>query len=153
MGWVAGVCLSFLCAYSCDSEKAPLVLWGPADNHSSLLAPEALVSGASGACSGRSGGSASGQGSFGPTSCAPSASGAVKASSSCLETIQRFVRSRGFSRHVAKQAAMARRPSSRVGYQAKWSIYLQWCTSEGHSISRPSLSKIADFLFWLRRSK
>ena len=48
---------------------------------------------------------------------------------------------------------MARRPSSRAGYQAKWSIYRRWCTSEGHSISRPSLSKIADFLFWLRRSK
>ena len=48
---------------------------------------------------------------------------------------------------------MARRPSSRAGYQAKWSIYRQWCTSEGHSISQPSLSKIADFLFWLRRSK
>ena len=46
-----------------------------------------------------------------------------------------------------------RRPSSRAGYQAKWSIYRRWCTSEGHSISRPYLSKIADFLFWLRRSK
>ena len=48
---------------------------------------------------------------------------------------------------------MARRPSSLAGYQAKWSIYRRWCTSEGHSISRPSLSKIADFLFWLHRSK
>ena len=153
MGWVAGVCLSSLCSYSCDSEKASLILWGPADNHSSLLAPEAVVSRASGACSGRSSGSASGQGSFEPASCAPSTSGSVKASSSCLETIQQFVRSCGFSRHVAKQAAMARRPSSRAGYQAKWSTYRRWCTSEGHSISRPSLSKIADFLFWLRRSQ
>ena len=150
---MAGVCLSSLCADSCDSEKAPLVLWGPADNHSSLLAPEALVSGASGACSGRSSGFASGQGSVEPASCSSTASGSVKASSSCLETIQRFIRSCGFSRHVAKQAAMARRPSSRAGYQAKWSIYRRWCTSEGHSISWPSLSKIADFLFWLRRSK
>ena len=138
---------------SCDSEKAPLVRWGPADHHSSLLAPEAMVSGVSRAGSGRSGGSASGQGSFEPASCSSTASGSAKASSSCLETIQRFIRSHGFSRHVAKQAAMARRPSSRAGYQARWAIYWQWCTSEGHSISRPSLSKIADFLFWLRRSK
>ena len=58
VGWVAGVCLSSLCAYSCYSEKVLLVLRGPADNHSSLLAPEALVSRASGACNGRSGGSA-----------------------------------------------------------------------------------------------
>ena len=34
--------ISSLCADSCGSVKAPLVLWGPADNHSSLLAPEAL---------------------------------------------------------------------------------------------------------------
>ena len=54
MGWVAGVCLSSLCADPCDSEKAPPVLWGPADDHSSLLAPEAVVSGASGVSGGRS---------------------------------------------------------------------------------------------------
>ena len=59
----------------------------------------------------------------------------------------------GFSKHVAQQAALARRPSSRAGYQAKWSVYRQWCHSEGHSVSRPSLAKIADFLFWLCRSK
>ena len=149
VGWVAGVCLSSLCTDSCDSKKAPLVLWGPADNHSSLLAPEAVVSGASGAGNGRSGGFASGQGSVESASCSSTASGFVKASSSCLETIQRFIRSRGFSRHVAKQVAMARRPSSRAGYQARWAIYRQWCSSEGHSISLSSLSKISDFLFWL----
>ena len=63
------------------------------------------------------------------------------------------MRSCGFSRHVAKQTALTRRPSSRAGYQSKWTVYRKWCTSEGHSIFRPSLSKIADFLFWLRRSK
>ena len=30
-------------------------------------------------------------------------------------------------------------------------MFRQWCRSEGHSISHPSLPKIADFLFWLRR--
>ena len=85
----------------------------------------AMVSGAIGTGSGRSGGSASGQGSVEPASCSSSALGSVKASSSCLETIQRFVRSCGFSWHVAKQAAMARRTSFRAGYQAKWTIYWQ----------------------------
>ena len=70
-----------------------------------------------------------------------------------MEIIQRFARSRGFSKHVAKQSALSRRSSSRAGYQAKWSIYRQWCHTEGHSVSRPSLPKIADFLFWLYRSK
>ena len=92
----------------------------------------------------------------GPTSSTPLpsvSSGGVQAVASCLETIQRFARARGFSKHVARQASLARRPSSWAGYQAKWSIYLQWCRSEGHSISRPSLAKIADFLFWLRRCR
>ena len=153
MEWVAGVCLSSLCSDPCGSEEAPLVLWGPTNDHSSLLAPEAVVSRAPGVSGGWSSGSASEQGSVEPTSHSSATSGSVKASSSCLETIQRFVKSCGFSRHVAKQTALARRPSSRAGYQAKWSVYRRWCTSEGHSISRPSLPKIADFLFWLRRSK
>ena len=62
-------------------------------------------------------------------------------------------RSRGFSSRVARQASLARRSSSRVGYQAKWSVYWQWCRDEGHSISRPSLPKVHSFLFWLRRSR
>ena len=147
MEWVAGVCLSTLCADSSGSQEAPLVLWGADDDHSTVLAPEAVVSGALGAGGGRASGSASGQRSV------EAASGSVKASSSCVETIQRFVKAVGFSRHVARQAALARKPSSRAGYQAKWLVYRRWCTTEGHSISRPSLPKIADFLFWLRRSR
>ena len=46
-----------------------------------------------------------------------------------------------------------RRPSLRTNYQVKWSVYRCWCRVEGHSISRPTLPKIADFLFWLRRSR
>ena len=49
--------------------------------------------------------------------------------------------------------SLARRPSSRAGYQFQWLMFRLWCRSEGHSISRPSLPKIADYLFWLRRSR
>ena len=58
--WVAGVCLSSLCTDSSGAEEAPLVLWGADDDHSSLLAPEAVVLGALGVGGGRSSGSASG---------------------------------------------------------------------------------------------
>ena len=58
--WVAGVCLSSLCADSSGAQEAPLVLWGADDDHSVLLAPEAVVSGALGVGGGRSSGSASG---------------------------------------------------------------------------------------------
>ena len=54
---------------------------------------------------------------------------------------------------VASQIGFARRASSRMNYQVKWSVYRQWCHAESHSISQPLLPKIADFLFWLRRSR
>ena len=31
-------------------------------------------------------------------------------------------------------------------YQVRWSIYRGWCHSNGHSVSRPTLAKVADFL-------
>ena len=83
----------------------------------------------------------------------PVSSGSVQAVSSCLETIKRFTHAGGFSRRVVQQVSLARRPSSHAGYQSKWLVFRRWCRSEGHSISRPSLPKIADFLFWLRRSR
>ena len=153
LGWVAGVCLSTLVSNSSCPREAPVVLWGPTDHRSSLLASEAVVSGPSRPGGGRSSGSSSVQGSPTSTTLPSSSSGSVRAVASCLETIQRFARARGFFKHVAQQAALARRPSSQFGFQAKWTIFRQWCRSEGHSVSRPSLSKIADFLFWLRRSK
>ena len=48
------------------------------------------------------------------------------------------------------QASLARLPSSGSNYQLKWSVYRSWCRSQGHSFLRPSLSKLADSLWWLR---
>ena len=76
--------------------------------------------------------------------------GSPQAGPSCLETIQRFTRAAGFSAAVAGQASLARCPSSRSNYQLKWSAYRSLCHFQGHSISQPSLSKVADFLWWLR---
>ena len=118
LGWVAGVCLSSLVSNSSSSEKAPLVLWGPANHHSSLLASEAVVSGSSGSGGRRYGSSASVQGPSESASLPSVSSRSVQAVASCLETIQRFTRASGFSKHVAQQVSLARRPSSRAGYQA-----------------------------------
>ena len=35
----------------------------------------------------------------------------------------------------------------------RWSVYRSWCHAQGHSVSRPSLAKVADFLCWLRSAK
>ena len=145
--WVAGVCLSSLVSNSSGAEEAPVVLWGPADHHSPLLASEAVVARSSGSGGGRSSGSSSVQRPSSPTPLPPLPSGGVQAVASCLETIQRFARARGFSKHVAQQVALASRPSLRAGYQTRWLVYRRWCRAEGHSISGPSLAKIADFYF------
>ena len=79
--------------------------------------------------------------------------GSPSAQASCLATLQRFTRAAGFSSAVAEQASLARRPSSRAVYQARWSIYRDWCHSRGHSVSRPTLAKVADFLCWLRHTR
>ena len=79
--------------------------------------------------------------------------GSPQASPSCLETLRRFTRAAGFSATVASQASLARRPSSRQAYQLKWQMYRSWCHSHGHSVFRPSLAKVTDFLCWLRSSK
>ena len=55
--------------------------------------------------------------------------------------------------HVARQLVLARRRSTRKVYQAKWSTYRQWCQDHGHSISRPSLPKVADFLVHLHQDR
>ena len=151
--WVAGVCLSSLGPLSCCSQEAPVIVWSPPDVDRSLLASASVVPGASGSGCGRSGDTSSVQRSSQTTPLPSIPSGGVKAVASCLETIQRFAQSQGFSKHVAQQSALARRPSSRAGYQARWAVFRKWCHDKGHSVSRPSLQKIADFLFWLRRTR
>ena len=58
----------------------------------------------------------------------------------------------GFSARVARQLAFSRRSSTSVNYQYKWPTFRAWCHSRGHSVSRPSIPKIADFLLHLQRS-
>ena len=86
--WVAGVCLSTLVAHSGGAQEAPVVLWSPSDNHSSVLASMSLVSGPPGSGCRWSGGSASVERSLAPATLPSSSSGSVRAVASCLETIQ-----------------------------------------------------------------
>ena len=138
-----------LVSHSGGFEEAPVVLWSSTDHRSSILASEAVVSGSSGSGGRRPGHPSTVQRPSASAPLSPVSSGSVQAVSSCLETIKRFTRTGGFSRCVAQQVSLARRPSSCAGYQSKWLVFRQWCRSEGHSISRPSLPKIADVLFWL----
>ena len=88
-----------------------------------------------------------------PTAAFPSLpSEPLRASSCCLVTHQQSARHFGFSRSVARQLTFCCRKSTRVNYQAKWLTFCAWCRREGHLVSCPSLSKVSDFLLYLRRS-
>ena len=66
-----------------------------------------------------------------------------------METLRRFARASGFSRCVARRHGQARRQSSVANYHSRWLTYRRWCTDKGHSVSQPSISKVADYLVWL----
>ena len=70
-----------------------------------------------------------------------------------VETIQRLVQSRGFSRRTAACFARSRRDFSLRVYQAKWTVYRAWYRKEGFTTSRPSIPRLADFLIYLRESR
>ena len=68
-----------------------------------------------------------------------------------METIQRFLRHSGFSSQVARFLAHDKRPSTSINYQHKWKVYRKWCRDHGHTVSNPTVQKIADFLVHLRQ--
>ena len=135
------------------SVEALIIFWGSHDSRCSILASETVVSGPYGSGGRLSDSSSSVAGSSQAASLSLSSSRDPQAVTSCLETIKRFAKSKGFSSWVATQIGFARRSSSRAVYQAKWLVYRRWCRIENHSISCPTLPKIADFLLWLRTSK
>ena len=75
-----------------------------------------------------------------------------RASADCLAYLQRSARHSGFSSAVARQLTLCRRRSTRLNYQANFAVSRAWCHRHGHSVSRPSVAKVADFLLYLHRS-
>ena len=72
---------------------------------------------------------------------------------SCVATIRRFAKHVGIPSRVADKISKSRRSSTRRNYQAKWDCYRAWCSSKGHSTSRPNIAKISLFLLWLWEKK
>ena len=151
LGRASGLRISSVVCHSTGACEAPRVSGDGAHPDSSLLASASLVSQPPSPVAGPSGCSASP--SRPPASVSQPLPGSPQASPSCLETLRRFTRAAGFSSAVASQASLSRRPSSRKAYQLKWQVYRAWCQSHLHSVSHPSLSKVADFLCWLRSAK
>lgn len=114
-----------------------------------LLAPEKLLSWPSGSLRGGSGVFASSSGSPRPVSQPSPTFVSPRASPACLTYIKRRTNHSGFSSRVARRLALCHRSSPRIVYHARWATYRRWCRSEGHSLSRPSVAQVADFLLFL----
>ena len=153
LGRASGLRVSSVVCNHSSSCKAQVVSGDGTHPDSSLLASASLVFRPLSPVAGPSGSSASTSRPPAPASVSRPLPGSPQASSSCLETLRRFTRAAGFSSTVASQAPLSRRPSSRKAYQLKWQVYRTWCHSHGLSVSRPTLSKVADFLCWLRSAK
>ena len=149
----SGLRISSVVSHSTSACEAPDVSGDGAHLSGSVLASARIVSRPSSPVAGPSGCSASSSRPPAPASVSLPLPGSPQATASCLETLRCFTRAAGFSSSVASQASLSRRPSSRKAYQLKWQVYRSWYHSHGHSVSRPSLSKVADFLCWLRSSK
>ena len=151
LGRFAGVCLpSVRSAPACPREGSAIQGSG-AHPSGSVLASAPLVSLPSGASGDCPSGPSTSEG-FTQTAAFPSLlPEPPRASADCLSYIERSARTFGFSSAEARQLARCQRSSTRVNYQAKWSVYRAWCSRHGHSVSRPTVQKIAFFLFCLRR--
>ena len=153
LGRSSGLRISSLVHHSTSAGETPDVSGDGAHLSGFVLASASLVCRHSSPVAGPSGCSSSSSRPPAPALVSLLLPGSPQATPSCLETLRRFTRAAGFSSSVASQASLSRRPSSRKAYQLKWQVYRSWCHSHGHSVSRPSLSKVADFLCWLRSSK
>ena len=152
VGWPSGLCLPSLWPFASCAVEGQAIQGSGAHVGGSVLASAPLVSGPSEASGGCSGVPPTAEGCT-QTAPLPSLSPeTLRASADCVSYIQRSARAFGFSASVARQLARCRRRSTRVNYQAKWSVFCAWCHRCGHSISRPMIPKIASFLLYLRRS-
>ena len=133
--------------HSACSREAQGLHGDGAHTSSSTLGPAPLVLRPAPAFAGSSSGPAGPSRPLALASVSSSLPGSPSAQASCLATLQRFTRAAGFSSAVAEQSSLARRPSSSAVYQVRWSIYRAWCHNNGHSISRPTLARVADFLY------
>ena len=153
LGWSSGLHVPSGGHHSACSREAPGLHGDGAHPSGSTLGPAPLVLRPAPAFAGSSSDPAGPSRPLALASVSSSFPGSPSAQASCLATLQRFTRAAGFSSAVAEQSSLACRPSSRAVCQVRWSIYRAWCHNNGHSVPRPTLAKVAAFLYWLRYTR
>ena len=151
-GRAPGLCLSPLRSDPSGSGQDPAIAGFGAHPGGSVLDATTLVPGSPGASGGDSFLPTTKEGSSRTAAFPPLPPEPSHASADCISFMQRSTRHFRFSKGVASQLANCRRQSTRVNYQAKWTVHRSWCRRHGHSVSHPSVAKVADFLLHLRCS-
>ena len=152
LGRSAGVCLPSLQPSSSSVGEGSGFQRPEADVGGPLLASAPLVPGPSGAAPGDPPLPATKEGSSQTAPLPSLPPEPVRTSADCLLYLRRSACQAGFSDAVAGQLTHCRRRSTCVNYQAKWVVYRSWCHRHGHSVSRPTVAKVADFLLYIRCS-
>ena len=152
LGRSTGVCFSPVRTPSSGVVEGSGVQESGADVGGPVLASTPVVPGPSGASAGGSPFPAKKEGSSQTIPFPSIPPTTVHATVDCVSYLRRSARQVGFSNAVAGQLAHCRRRSTRVNYQAKWVVYCSWCHRQGHSVSRLTVAKVADFLLFLRHS-
>ena len=83
----------------------------------------------------------------------PETSVATSSAPTRLETVQRSLQAKGFSRAVAEQISRGRRQSSRAVYDSKWRIFSVWCGERSVDPLKVSVQQLAEFLLYLFHEK
>ena len=69
--------------------------------------------------------------------------------SACLAPRASAIKEQGFSEAVAERIETAQRGSTRSVYEAKWTIFTNWCHCNQVDFRAPPIKSIADFLLYL----
>ena len=77
----------------------------------------------------------------------------VKPEPTCLAPRATAIKEHGFSKAVAARIEAPQRGSTRSVYEAKWTIFTNWCLSNQVDFRAPPLKSIADFLLHLFQDK
>ena len=152
VGRSSGVCLPYFRPSASCAVEGSAIQGSGAHPCGSVLASVPLVSRPSGASGGCPSVPSTTEGSTQTAAFPPLPPEPPCALSNCVPCLERSTRAFGFTSAVARQLARCWRASTRVNYQAKWSVFRAWCRRHGHSVSRPSVPKIASFLLYLRHS-
>ena len=136
VGRLPDLCLPTLWLDPSGSVQGPPIPGSGAYSGCPILGSTPLVSRPAGASGGGPLLPSKKEGSTQTTSLPPLPPEPPYASADCLSFIERSTRHFGFSKTVARQLTHCRRRSTRVNYQAKWTVFRSWCDRYGHSVSR-----------------